>query len=189
MIETGAIPVGGEALVPGCGLGHDAATLALAGSRVLGLDLSATAIESCQRRVRSEDQLRQLPAGRLQFRAANFFAHTALRPYEVVWDYTFISALPLELRAPWAATMRRLVAPSGTLAVLIFPVADYAGGPPYAMSPTGLDALLTDAGFETRMLEPVPAHLSFKPRAGREWIGLWQHDVSRFPSIVRRPTK
>jgi len=29
-------------------------------------------------------------------------------------------------------------------------------------------------GFEPVVLEPVPAHLSHKPRAGREWLGRWR---------------
>lgn len=30
------------------------------------------------------------------------------------------------------------------------------------------------AGFEQVVLEPVPEHLSHKPRAGREWLGRWR---------------
>ncbi len=55
LLETrpAAIWGDGTVLVPGCGRGHDAALLARTGKRVLGLDLSARAV----------DEARELHAG------------------------------------------------------------------------------------------------------------------------------
>lgn len=47
----------------------------------------------------------------------------------------FLCALPPKLRAAWAETVGRLLKPgTGQLVTLIFPIGDYEGGPPFAVS-------------------------------------------------------
>ena len=51
------------------------------------------------------------------------------------------------------------------LIILLFPVGDFQGGPPFACNPEGIKALVESAGFVCTHLQPVPNELSHKARA------------------------
>jgi hypothetical protein len=53
------------------------------------------------------------------------------------------------------------------LVTLLFPIGDFAGGPPYAINPAAVEALLKAAGFERLSLEPLPPQQSHPARAVR----------------------
>ena len=130
LVQEGKLPAG-RALVPGVGGGYDALALASAPERyVVGLDLAPTAVAVATKR-RDEAGV---SAARCEFVEGDFFTHD-LGVFTCIWDYTFLCALPPDLRQRWAARMRELLAPDGLLVTLIFPVSDHAGGPPYAVSP------------------------------------------------------
>ena len=112
LLVRGALPPG-PVLVPGCGAGYDALEFARAGRPTLGIDLSPTAVARCRQRQADDARTRDLPRDALDFRATDFFSFTPRTPFGVVWDYTFMSALPPDLWPRWAATMWRLVAPRG----------------------------------------------------------------------------
>jgi hypothetical protein len=193
LVQEGALPRG-RALVPGVGGGYDALALVDAERTVVGLDLAPTAVAAATTR---RDQA-GVSAQQCAFVAGDFFTHDLGAPFQLVWDYTFLCALPPELRPRWAARMRELLAPDGLLVTLIFPVSDHTGGPPYAVSPqlyeqarlaavyrscrahaARADALaapqlLGDAGFEAVELAPVPDELSHAARRGKEWLGKWR---------------
>ena len=168
-------------LVPGCGSGHDALALAAAGHAVTGLDISPSALAAAAATAAAAP-----PAARerLTLLEADFFAarsplHGA---FDAVWDYTFCAALPLALRGAWAEATRRHLRAGGALHLALFPVAapgggaaePEGGGPPFAQHPPDIDALLQRSGFApARALHAIPAALSFKARAGREWYGEW----------------
>ena len=162
-------PLNSRVLVPGCGSGHD--TLAFATSEkcssVVGLDLSQTALAHAQRTI-SNHPLVTLTLG-------DFFSHKG--SYNAVWDYTFLAALTLSLRPQYAQHTYNLLHPTGgSLHMLLFPVdPTLTTGPPFHMDPGGIGALLTAAGFTRKKdLEPIPSHLSFKGRQGREVYGCWE---------------
>ena len=147
------------ALVPGCGAGYDAVAFAQAGFDTLGVDLSPTAIDLCR------EGAPAVPSAplKLEFRVADFFALAGT--YHVIYDYTFLSALPPELWPAWAAAMRRLVAPDGLLITQLFPIGFFKGGPPYALSADAVRGLLEAAAFTCVSLEPVAPALSHPARA------------------------
>lgn len=182
LLKDTSLPAG-DVIVVGCGSGHDAAEFARLGRKTLGVDLAPTAIAKCEALVEADPSLRALAAqGQLGFKQADLFNFNT-PPYAVAWDYTLVSALPPALRPTWANALKRLVRPGGELVVLIFPVGDYEGGPPYAMNPTALDELLQQHGWEKVHLAPVPKEHSHKARAGREWLGRWRLDGTRHPAI------
>lgn len=171
LAEAGALPRG-RALVPGCGSGYDLLTLAGAGLRALGVDLSDVA------RVRFE-ALREaagVAPERARVEVADFFDPDAVAgPFDLVYDYTFLCAIAPERRRDWAARVAELLAPDGELLTLIFPVADAPvnpGRPPHPMSPKLVRDLLAPHGFEAWVLEPVAE--SHPSRRGREWLGRWR---------------
>ena len=130
LVKDGALPTG-RALVPGVGGGYDALALASAERRVVGLDLAPTAVSVATAR-RDEAGI---PASQCEFVQGDFFTHDGLGVFDLAFDYTFLCALPPDLRSRWAARMHELLAPDGLLVTLVFPVSDHAGGPPYAVSP------------------------------------------------------
>ena len=49
--------------------------------------------------------------------------------FDVVFDYTFLCAMPPSLREKWAQKMSKLVKTNtGRLVTLIFPIGDFKGG-------------------------------------------------------------
>jgi hypothetical protein len=83
--------------------------------------------------------------------------------FDLIYDYTFLCALDPRERARWAQTMRRLLKPGGgELITLIFPIGDYAGGPPHAMSQALVEGLLKQEGYRAprapAALPPGAAH-------------------------------
>jgi SAM-dependent methyltransferase len=168
LVASGTLPPG-RALVPGVGGGYDALALASPTRSVIGLDLSATAVDVANAR---RDAL-GIPAASCAFVAGDFFS-SEQGQFDLIWDYTFFCALQPELRPRWAARMRQLLSPGGVLVTLIFPIGDFAGGPPFAVSPELYSRVLGDAGFEAVALAPVPAALSHAARVGKEWLGTWR---------------
>jgi hypothetical protein len=156
----------GDVLVPGCGAGYDVVTFAKAGRQTVGVDLAPTALQRATQLISSPELKALQPLAK--FQRADFFTY-AHKPFAVIWEYTFLQALPPSLWPAYAATVKRLLkpGPSGQLVTLMFPVGEHAGGPPFAMKPAQLRALLEAEDFECIEETPVPAALSFKPRAVR----------------------
>ncbi len=96
------------------------------------------------------------------------------KKYDFIYDYTFLCALEPSLRARWASTMKELLKPDGELLTLIYPLGDYEGGPPYAMSVGLVRGLLEGVGFEPFYLEQVVPAQSHPGREGREALGRWR---------------
>ncbi|HZE59527.1 MAG TPA: methyltransferase domain-containing protein [Burkholderiales bacterium] len=96
-----ALP-GRRVLVPGCGSGYEIRQFAERGDDVLGIDFSDAALERARKLA--------LPA-----RQADFFALDE-RPFDVVYERTFLCALPRHRWPAWSARMPMLVRPGGLLA-------------------------------------------------------------------------
>lgn len=164
-------------LVPGCGSGWDAFGFVRAGfPHVTAVDLSPTAVERCRDAAAGQPDLAAAAAaGALVVQQADFFAMGAdpahAGRYDVVWDYLFSSALPPDRRG-WAAAAAALLRPGGgQLLACLFPVGDFAGGPPFAVRPPAYAADAAAAGLREAALAPLPPALSHPARAGREWLG------------------
>lgn len=71
------------------------------------------------------------------------------------------------------------------LVTLIFPVGDFAGGPPFAAQPLAVRSLLEGAGFECAELGPVPPELSHPARAVRPERWSLHNSHSEFASSTR----
>jgi hypothetical protein len=138
-----------KALIPGCGRGYDVLLFASHGYDAYGLDVSQTAVEAC-RELDSEqgnDAARypladpKVHRGLRKFIAADFFkddlsSSTDGGSFDVIYDYTFLCAIPSELRPQWSKRMSELLAPDGSLICLESPLAKppNAGGPPHGLS-------------------------------------------------------
>lgn len=156
----------GRALVPGCGSGYDLLALASASRSVVGLDLAPVAKE------RFETLAQDHPhRERIEYVVGDAFGFDPTPRFDLMWDYTFLCALPIELRPRWVELVDRVLRPDGELAALIFPVvpdADPEQGPPYPLTPELVTELL-DPILEPISLEKVER--SNPGREGKEWLG------------------
>lgn len=158
-----------RALVPGCGRGYDVVLLGKSGlftGGVTGLDVAPTGAAAAAAHVAAAG----VPAG-VGVECADFFSYEGVPGgYDLIYDYTFFCALPLDLRPAWAATMARLLSPRGELVTLIYPIdATRTGGPPFASSREALAAVLEPAGVCTCIeYRPLPSELCHPGRDGRD---------------------
>lgn len=70
--------------------------------------------------------------------------------FDLIFDYTFLCALPRELRPKWAKRMSELLAPDGFLVCLEWPLqkSPKEGGPPHGLSAELYEELLRKPGQE-----------------------------------------
>lgn len=170
LCESGAL-MGGEntyALVPGCGRGYAVAQLATVFTSVVGLDIAPTAVDA------AKDNLAQNYSEALRdkcsFSCADFFSYDPGHKFDCSYDYTFLCALDPSMRIDWAKTHARLLAPGGELLVMIFPICDKSGGPPYAIDRQLVQSLLEPVGLKEvsyQMLDSTQAH------DGRDGTGMF----------------
>ncbi|PNY23664.1 thiol methyltransferase 2 [Tolypocladium capitatum] len=165
--DAGGNPVGGAprrtALVPGCGRGHDVLLLSSFGYDVWGLDYSADALRMADENRREADVQglyepagEHLEKGDVEWLAGDFFDEgwsagigtDGLGKFDLIFDYTFLCALPPEARPRWAKRVASLVHPKGRLVCLEFPSGKPLSepGPPWGLSPEVYEALLTAPG-------------------------------------------
>jgi SAM-dependent methyltransferase len=149
---------GKRVLVPGCGSGYELGAFAEHGDQVLGIDFSDEAVERAYRLSPS-------------VRKADFFALEA-PAFDVVYERTFLCALPRRLWPQWSERIAALVRPGGVLAGFFF-FDDNERGPPFGISPGALHALLAPA-FHLREDETIPVEDSVPVLAGKERWQVWE---------------
>ena len=174
MLDRGEVAVGdGRALVPGCGRGYALASLARAGfSRVVGLEISATARDACEAQLEKEE----IPSGSdIAVEVADFFEYDVEegKRFDAAYDCTFLCAIDPNKRKEWADVYARVIKPGGLLVSLVFPCGDFEGGPPYALSPEIVKNLLAATGkFKEVSLARVPEELYARGRT--EYLYVWR---------------
>jgi SAM-dependent methyltransferase len=155
----------GRVLVPGCGAGYSAAALASPTRRVTGLDLAPSSA------ARFAEVAAAAGAQHYVEHVVGDFFHAPLAlPFDLVYDYTFLCALPLELRPAWAERMAEVLRPGGTLLAMVFPIitppADYEG-PPWPLSVALVSELLREH-FD--VVAEIPSEETHPGREGKETL-------------------
>ena len=148
-------------LVPGCGSGYEVRAFAERGHDVLGIDFSDAALERAKRNL-----------GKLAdcVRKADFFQLDET-PFDLVYERTFLCALPRRLWPQWARTLPRLVRAGGRLAGFFY-LNDNERGPPFGIDAAALGQL---RGKNFQLIEeaPVPPEQSVPVLAGHEVWQVW----------------
>ena len=57
----------------------------------------------------------------------DFTFYSLLFIFQVIYDHTFLCALPPSLRSNWASRLNQLTRKNGHLITLMFPIADHQG--------------------------------------------------------------
>ncbi|UNI20756.1 Methyl halide transferase [Purpureocillium takamizusanense] len=153
------------ALVPGCGRGHDVLLLSSFGYDVWGLDYSPDAVRMAEENRKDAESKglykpveQDLEKGDVKWLAGDFFDGSWSKgigtdgsgTFDLIYDYTFLCALPPEARPRWAKRMADLVHPKGRLVCLEFPTGKPLSepGPPWGLNPEVYEALLSAPGEE-----------------------------------------
>ncbi|TPX15772.1 uncharacterized protein E0L32_000106 [Thyridium curvatum] len=161
-----------KALVSGCGRGHDVLLLAALGYDAYGIDFSPVAIRGARANaeaVAAADPEEYRPRDPAVGRGAvtwlegdwfkfDFAAEVGVDKFDLIFDYTFLCALPPSARPAWAARNAALLRPDGgRLVCLEFPRTKplHLAGPPWGLrshiylahlSRPGRELPYTDAG-------------------------------------------
>ncbi|KAI7233390.1 hypothetical protein KC330_g5425 [Hortaea werneckii] len=176
-----------KALVPGCGRGYDVLLLAAYGYDAYGLDTSTLAIQGAQELAQSPDRATKYPSnnpsgtgpGTATFLEADFFSDDFLtqthspttttttttgpeqpaepKTFDLIYDYTFLCALPPALRPAWSKRMSQLLSPlGGILICLEFPLKKppSSGGPPHGLTRELYEQLLNRPGKGVEYTRP-----------------------------------
>lgn len=155
----------GRVLVPGCGAGYSAAALASPDRHVTGLDLAPSSAARFAEVAADAGVQRYV-----QHVVGDFFEVALGAPFDLVYDYTFLCALPLALRPAWAARMSQLVRPGGTLLCMVFPIItpppDYEG-PPWPLQVADVRSWLA-SDFD--VVSETPSAQTHAGREGKECL-------------------
>jgi len=200
-----------RALVPGCGKGYDVLLLASFGYDSYGVEASANAVRACEKYAEeaAEGYMARDPevgSGSVKFLYGDFFKDGWVgevdgglgEGFDVIYDYTFLCALPPTLRPSWSARQSQLLAPTGRLICLEFPTtkSTTSGGPPWALPAVVYEEILTRPGEEIKYDEdmnvivqtPVQENEKALERLahwqpertheagiGTDWVSIWKH--------------
>ncbi|KAF2020181.1 S-adenosyl-L-methionine-dependent methyltransferase [Aaosphaeria arxii CBS 175.79] len=154
-----------KVLVPGCGKGYDLVLFAAYGYDALGLEISENAVKAAEEFLKNPGEGKEgeykthdpeIGRGTATVIQADFFkydwreeeAGPCGKGYDLIYDNTFLSALPPSLRPDWALRMSRLVVATGILVCLEFPThkPPKSGGPPWALPPDVYEELFKRPG-------------------------------------------
>lgn len=137
------------------------------GFNAVGLDISPTATEEARKLQEDINLHQQYPVknvqegrGEARFITADFFMDNFLseshgspngdRKFDLIYDYTFLCALPPAFRPKWSARMGELLSPAGRLICMEYPLGKdpKTGGPPHGLVPELYEQLLAKPGCE-----------------------------------------
>lgn len=165
-LAAGALPDDGPIAVPGCGSGHEVATLARHGHAVIGLDYAEAAIALTRERL-----ARAGLSARLE--QADVLAWRPAAPLAAVYEQTCLCALHPDQWLAYAEQLHAWLRPGGTLALLAMQARREGAaegrieGPPYHVDIHALRALLPAARWEW----PAPPYARV-PHPSNGWFEL-----------------
>jgi hypothetical protein len=151
----------GSVLIPGCGLAYEVRAFDEAGWKVTAIDFSPVAVK----RARSE-------LGPLADRVVrtDFFKHDfGSQRFDLIYERTFLCALPPVLWPVYVKRMRQLLHPGGKLAG-IFLYGDRTEPPPYPLTPAKASELF---GKNFSLIKTLPVTDSLPLFAGNEYWQEW----------------
>ena len=150
---------GARVLIPGCGSGYEIAAFAAAGCEVTAIDLSAVAVARARR------EFGALP--RVRIVEGDFFTEKfSIAPFDLIYERTFLCALPPEHWPQMVVRTAELLRPGGVLAGFYL-FGDKDDGPPFGLAPDE-PAKLFAAHFDLARDDAVPPAESLAFFAGHE---------------------
>jgi SAM-dependent methyltransferase len=131
----------GNVLIPGCGAAYEVRAFHEAGWKVTAIDFSSVAVE------RARSELETLSSCVMQ---ADFFTHAfGGNRFNVIYERTFLCALPPRLWSAYVKRMTGLLRPNGKL-VGIFFYGQQTDPPPYPLNPEKASELFREKFYLTK---------------------------------------
>lgn len=154
-----------NALVPGCGLGHDVAMLHEAGINATGLDISETALKMARK---AHPELSDA-----WLKDDLFEMSDQALSYDLIWEHTCYCAIPPEKRRDYAESVFDLLKPNGYFAGVFFTDTGQAPevGPPFS---TTRDEVHENFDRMFQLVWEAKPNLSYPGRENCEWVMVWQ---------------
>ncbi|KAK8844828.1 hypothetical protein IAR55_006678 [Kwoniella newhampshirensis] len=167
------VPTKGRALVPGCGMGYDVHLFAQRGLETIGVDLAPTCVQAAKKWLASQPSTK----GKSEIIVADFFEYDPEEKFDLIFDYTFLCALPPDSRTAWSRQLVRLSKPDSptTLITLMYPLPPQSQsvGPPWPLTEEIYHELLAE-DWNLVWAEDVPPDMMRTTGAkGGEKLGVW----------------
>jgi SAM-dependent methyltransferase len=151
----------GNVLIPGCGAAYEVRAFHEAGWKVTAIDFSRVAVE------RARSALKTLASCVVQ---GDFFTNDfGSQHFDVVYERTFLCALPPDLWPAYIKRVTQLLRPGGKL-VGIFLYGDEAEPPPYPLTPEKARELFKE---KFSLVKTSPVSDSLPMFAGNECWQEW----------------
>jgi methyl halide transferase len=152
-----------NALVPGCGAGHEAIFLAKKGFNVTAVDYTYGAvklIESAFKKNNYSGDVLHQDFFNLDCKYNEYF--------ELMLEHTFFCAISPTKRQEYVETAKRILKPGGYLIGLFYETNE-DGGPPYNTRQKDIENFFSDS-FMIESLSKTPH--SAQQRRGKEWLAI-----------------
>ena len=153
----------GQALVPGCGRGHDARALAQAGWAATGLDLAPSSVPLAKR-LADEERLT------IDYRIGDFLSDEPHKLFDLVFEHTLFCAIPPVRRDDYVQALRRWLKPGGLYLAVNYMITEDNGEPPFSTTTAELDERFGEPFELLRRWTPR----SYESREGKELINEWR---------------
>lgn len=144
-------------LIPGCGNAYEALYLLDQGfSDVTLIDIAPALVIQLQEKYANEPRLKVVLGDFFEFEGQ----------FDVIIEQTFFCAIQPYMRSEYTKRMRKLLAPEGELAGLLFDTRFDFVGPPFGGCPCEYKPIFDEGGLRVDEMELTPH--SAAPRAGKE---------------------
>ena len=153
----------GQALVPGCGRGHDARALAKAGWSVAGLDIAPSSVPLAK-------SLADEGGLSIDYHVGDFLGDEPYQSFDLVFEHTLFCAIPPPRRDDYAQALRRWLKPGGIYLAVNYMITDDNGEPPFSTTTTELDERFGKTFELLRRWMPR----SYGSREGKELMNEWR---------------
>lgn len=161
----------GRMVVLGAGRGYDARLFARHGFQVSAVDFAPAAIRELRARNNSQTPVAIINADIFEISSVLYGV------FDYVLEYTFYCAIDPSRRPEYATLVSQLLAPGGRFIGLAFPIGEREGGPPFAVDPDELIALLEANGLALEHRETPPD--SVPGRRAREELLILRKELQR----------
>ncbi len=161
----GSIKPTGKVLLPGCGSAYEIKAFLEAGWDAWGIDFSETAVKRAKE---------ILPEYADRILLGDFFDYQFEHSFDVIYERSFLCALPLQLRNNYAERMHDLLTPEGKL-VGFFLYGRNFDGPPFPLQ--DLDEA-KNLLYQFELVEDLSISDSYSRSGGKERWGVWKKQSS-----------
>ena len=152
----------GRALVPGCGRGHDARELAIAGWDVTGLDIAPSSIPMAK-------QLSTNKPLNIDFQLGDYLTKKPTIQFDLIFEHTLFCAINPNRREDYIKATKKWLKPNGKYLAINYIITDDDGEPPFSTSAEELDIKFQPSFNLIKRWIPR----SFENRTGKELMNFW----------------